>query len=98
MAEFLFFIFLSFFSWLTVLQGALVSGSLEGPAGRRAFTLCCDDLDLQPVEAGRVQAWHHQNLSILGEAKGQAVRDVEERAEEKLRTLEACEICGEAAD
>lgn len=77
-----------------MLQGALVPRSLEGSGGRWTFTLCCDDLDLQPVEAGRVQVWHHQNIGILGEEKGQTVREVEEKAEEKFQMLKVCEIVG----
>lgn len=60
---------LEFLSFLTVLQGAFVFGSLESPAGCRTFPLCCDGLDLQPVQTERVQARHHQDITILKERR-----------------------------
>lgn len=72
-----------FLSFLTVRQDALVSRSLEGPDGCGTFTLCCDGLDLQPVQAGRVQACHHQNITILEERK---------KRKTKFQMLKVCEI------
>lgn len=50
---------------LTVLQDALVARSLEGSTGCRTFTLCCDGLDLQPVQTGSVQARQHHKSTVL---------------------------------
>ena len=57
------------FVFLTVPPCALQSGGLEGSAGCEPFTLCCDGLDLQPVQTGRMQTRHHQNITVLKERR-----------------------------